>query len=122
DILRSSLLSSLWSEAAIAIDYSKLVGAKGALTLSGGVGELIQQHWAACWHLHEPEKGASFLDSKQKCRCYIQTGVIRNGSYQQAVWEPHMTVIRGLPSSLAKRPGEMSNSHSGTGTLCRLAL
>ncbi|KAF0029398.1 hypothetical protein F2P81_018503 [Scophthalmus maximus] len=45
DILRSSLLSSLWSEAAIAIDYSKGGGGNGGIhSLWWCVGEVKQQH------------------------------------------------------------------------------
>ncbi|CAJ1086306.1 hypothetical protein E3U43_007565%2C partial, partial [Xyrichtys novacula] len=66
EILRSSLLSSLWSEAAIAINYSKQVGAKGAVSFEWCVGEVKQQQRAACWHLREPSSEASFLGELDK--------------------------------------------------------
>ncbi|TNM93912.1 hypothetical protein fugu_002088 [Takifugu bimaculatus] len=55
EILRSSLLSSLWSETATTSHYSRQVGgSKGALNL-GSVGEVT----AACRRLREPQPAAS---------------------------------------------------------------
>lgn len=31
------------------------------------IGEVIRQHRAACWHLHEPKRGASFPGELDKC-------------------------------------------------------